>query len=364
MKIEYVELRQLSVPLREPFHTPHGTVSNKKLTLVSLWSDGLRGTAESVALSAPSYTGETQESVWHILKDFIAPALVGAEFADPSDFQKLFAWVRGNPMALAAAECAVWDLICRAQGISLHAALGGTRTRIPAGRSIGMNTPDMLEQIRRLMDQNYHKIKVKITPGSDEAILAAIRREFGDGLPLMADANSAYAGAASLASLDRFKLMMIEQPLAWNDLLLHADLQRQMQTPICLDESITSLHDATLAIRLQACRIINLKIGRVGGLATARAIHDLCHKHGIPVWCGGMFELGIGRAFNLAISSLPGFTLPGDTCPTETTFDCDIITNPLTIDKDGCMPVPTGPGSGVEPDEDMIASLTERKIRF
>jgi o-succinylbenzoate synthase len=366
VKIERVELRHLRAPLRSPFHAPHGIVDSRSLTLVSLWSDGLRGTAESVALDAPTYTAETHLSVWHILKDFIAPALVGAEINSPEDFQTLFSYIRGNPMARAAAECAIWDLTCRARGESLHSALGGTRTRVPAGRSIGMNRPNLIDQIAHLHAHHFHKIKIKIAPGCDVSVLEKIRSVFGDGLPLMADANSAYHGAdmAAVRSLDRFQLMMIEQPLAWNDLAEHAELQAHMQTPLCLDESITCLHDAALAIRLHACRIINLKIGRVGGLSEARTIHNFCLAHSIPVWCGGMFELGIGRAFNLALASLPGFTIPGDTCPTETTFDHDIITSPLPIDEEGYMPVPSGPGSGVEPDDPAIDALTQHKLDF
>jgi O-succinylbenzoate synthase len=290
--------------------------------------------------------------------------VVGQDVSTPQDLARLTKPVRGHQIAKMGLEAAVWDLLGRAQNRSISHLLGGTRERVSVGVSIGVqgSVPALLERIAGFWAQGYSRIKIKIRPGWDVAVVAQVRERFPD-VPLMADANSAYtlADAGQLAALDEFDLMMIEQPLAYDDLVDHAELQRQLRTPICLDESVPSLAAARAALALDSGRIVNIKPGRVGGLTVARAIHDLCLAEGIPVWCGGMLETGIGRAHNVALASLPGFTLPGDISGSARYFHEDIVDPPFVVNDDGTMTVPSGPGIGVTVLDGRLDAVTRRR---
>lgn len=368
MKIERVELRLLRLPLKAPFETSFGRFSEKECVLVSLSSEGMTGYGESVAFTSPHYNEETTETVWHMLERFLIPALLSRSVDAPEDVAEWFAPIRRNYMAISSLEGAVWDLFCKQNRLSLAAALGGKKRQIEVGVSIGIEpTVDQtLRNVERFVEEGYKRIKVKIKPGFDVQLVEAIRKRFGDGLPLMADANSAYTleDVDLLTQLDDYGLMMIEQPLAHDDIIDHAVLQQRLRTPICLDESIHSVHDAAKAIRLGSCKIINIKTGRVGGLTNAKKIHDLCAEHGIPVWCGGMFETGVGRAHNIALSSLPNFTLPGDTSASSRYWVQDIVSPGVEFASPGCLDVPAGYGIGYEIDQKALEKYTLRKASF
>lgn len=352
MRIDRIEVRRLAMEMKEPFETSFGVEQRKDFLLVRIESGSFVGWGESVAGHAPVYSGETTETCVHMLRDFLIPALLGKEIEHPDDAHRLWAFARGNNMAKAVLDGALWDLYARREGLSLAQTLGGTRERISVGISLGIEPQleTLLEKIALRLEQGYHRIKVKIKPGWDLHVIEAIRKRFGP-IPLMADANSAY----SLADLDLFKAMddfdltMIEQPLAYYDIYEHSKLQHHLKTPICLDESIHSPADARAAIEMGACRVINLKVGRVGGLTPSRQLHDICLEHGVPVWCGGMLEAGIGRAHNVAVTTLPGFSLPGDTAASSRYWYEDIIEPEVTVSPDGYITVPTGPGIGYEP---------------
>jgi O-succinylbenzoate synthase len=315
-----------------------------------------------VAAEDPGYSYETTDTAWSVLTDFLVPGLLGREIDDARDLLAPVAWVRGHRMAKAGLEMAAWDLEARRRGVSLAELLGGRRGDVAVGVSVGIQPSDeaLVEKVRGYVDEGYARIKIKIKPGRDVETLTAVRTEFPD-LPMMADANSAYSlqDVARLRALDGLGLMMIEQPLAYDDLLDHSRLQREIETPICLDESIRSVRDAELALDLGAGRIINIKPGRVGGFAQAKAIHDLCRDRGIPVWCGGMLESGVGRAHNVALASLPGFTLPGDISASRRYWERDIV-EPEFVMTGGTMQVPPGPGIGVAVREDEFPELTRR----
>ncbi|MHB8578175.1 MAG: o-succinylbenzoate synthase, partial [Dehalococcoidia bacterium] len=316
--VERVDLYLAQLPLVHPFTTSSHTKHFLEHILVRVrTADGAEGWGECASPSDPYYCAETVETCWHILRDFLAPALLGATWEQPELVSTLWQKVRGNNFAKAGIEMACWDLDARARGISVARALGGDAARpfIESGISIGIEPSPaaLVAQIDRYVAQGYRRMKMKIGPGHDVQYVAAVRERYPD-LPVMVDANSAYTlrDAAVLQELDRFNLMMIEQPLGDDDIVDHATLQRQLRTPICLDESIHSAEDARKALDLDAGRIINIKVSRLGGLAEAKRTHDLCRARGVPVWCGGMHEFGVGRAANVAINSLPGFTLPGD----------------------------------------------------
>jgi o-succinylbenzoate synthase len=363
VKVERAVLRELPLELTEPFRTSHGTVAVRRVVLLTLEGEGIEGWGECVAGAAPSYTYETADTAWHILVDFVLPNVVGRAFERPEDVLAGVAWVRGHPMAKAAVEMAAWDLAARAEGVSLARKLGGERASVAVGVSVGLQADDdrLAEVVGRHLDAGYARIKVKIAPGRDVEMLGFLRERFPTAV-LMADANSAYtlADAPRLRELDSLALQMIEQPLAHDDLLGHARLQKSIATPVCLDESIGSEHDAALAVELGSCRVINLKPGRVGGLGAARRIHDAMVGAGVPVWCGGMLESGIGRAHNLALASLPGFTLPGDISASRRYWERDIVAPEFEV-RDGAMAVPTGPGIGVDVDVDRVEALTVRE---
>ncbi|WP_019121610.1 o-succinylbenzoate synthase [Brevibacillus massiliensis] len=361
MKLEAITLRRMRMELKAPFTTSFGTFLQKDFILVEMRDqEGNSGWAESVAFAAPWYNEETLETNWHIMKDFLIPLLFETPITHPDEVSQRFAHIRRNNMAKAALEGAVWDLYAKRQNVSLAKALGGERTEIEVGISIGIqkSVKDLLALIDQYVSEGYRRMKVKIKPGWDVDVMAEVRRHFPDIL-LMADANSAYTmeHADRLKELDAFNLMMIEQPLASDDIVDHAQLQRQLNTPICLDESIHSVEDARKAIELRSCKIINIKIGRVGGLTESKKIHDLCADRNIPVWCGGMLESGVGRAHNIALTTLSNFTMPGDTAASSRYWDRDIIDPEVTVEN-GVIRVPEQRGIGYEPNRDAIDRFT------
>jgi o-succinylbenzoate synthase len=350
--VERVDLYLVKLPLVRPFTTSSHTKDHLEHIIVRLRSgDGAEGWGECASPSDPFYCAETVETCWHIMRDFLAPALLGQRWDAPADVAALWQKVRGNNFAKAGIEMACWDLAARARGISVARVLGGDEARpfIESGISLGIEpTPAaLIEQIERAVAQGYRRMKMKIGPGHDIAYVEAVRARFPE-VALMVDANSAYtlADALLLRELDNYRLMMIEQPLGDDDIVDHARLQAQLQTPICLDESIHTADDARKALEIDAGRIINIKVSRLGGLGEAKKTHDLCRARGIPVWCGGMHEFGVGRAANVAINSLPGFTLPGDISSSNERYKEDIVEPPLLM-RDGLMPVPLDrPGLG------------------
>ena len=367
MKIDRIELREVHLPLVHPFETSFGRETEQRVVIVAAYADGLVGYGESAAGIGPWYSYETVETCWHVQRDFLVPILLETTIDRPHEVAERFAPVRGHNMAKTGIEAAVWDLFAKADGVPLSRLLGGERDRIESGVSVGIqpSTDALLDRIGTFLDEGYRRIKIKIKPGWDVAVAAAVRQSFPDAR-LMVDANSAYtlADAPTLRALDAHDLMMIEQPLGHDDLLDHAKLQERIETPVCLDESIVTPEHARAAIELGSCRIVNIKAGRVGGLTAAVRIHDLCREHGLPVWCGGLLETGIGRAHNLALSTLPGFSLPGDVSASARYYEEDLVDPPFTLDPDGTIPVPDGPGIGVSVDQDRLAACTVRSQTF
>ena len=367
MKINRVELREIQLPLVHFFETSFGRTTLRRIVLVRVEAGGLTGWGEVTAGETPFYSHETPDTAWHILRDLLIPWTVGQEWKSLSDVASRFRPIRGHNMAKAALENALWDIESQQKGIPLARLIGGTLEEIPCGVSIGIqgSIEELLEKIQRELDAGYQRIKVKIKPGWDVSVLERIRARF-PRVPLMVDANSAYtlADLPHLKAFDQFYLMMIEQPLGWDDLVDHAKVQRELVTPICLDESIHSADDARKAIEIGACRIINVKLGRVGGFTAARQVHDVCQGKRVPVWCGGMLESGIGRAHNIAMSALPGFTLPGDVSASQRYWKQDIIDPGVTITKRGTIHVPRTPGLGFTINLDRLEKATVRKESF
>ena len=366
--VRELTLREIRLPLREPFAISSGTVTTRRILLAELRDqDGATAWSECAAGGAPNYSPDTIDTAWLAIREWVAPRILGCEFAHPRDVHAaLERDFRGHWMAKATLEMGVWGLAAGREGASLAAVLGGTRDRIAVGISLGIQpTPAALaERASRALASGYRKIKLKIKPGADLEFVAACRRALGPEAPLMADANNAYTlhDADHLARLDEFGLLMIEQPLAWDDLVRHAALQRRLRTPICLDESITGVDRAEDMVTLGAGRIVNIKPGRVGGLTPAMAIHDFCARHGVPVWCGGMLESGVGRAYNVALASLPNFTIAGDISPSSRYWERDIVEPEWVMDADGTMAVPRHrPGLGVTIDRQRVDDLTVRR---
>jgi len=364
IRVAELALREIRLTLREPFRISSGVMSERRILLLELRdSDGNLAWSECVAFQAPIYSAETIDTAWLAMTSWLAPRVLGIEFGSPAHVKAaLDDDLRGHNMAKAAVEMGIWGLSALRAGKPLAETLGGTRDRVVTGISLGIQaTPVAL--VTRATDAlaaGYRKIKVKIMPGKDVEYVAAVREALGPDVSIMADANSAYtlAQADHLAQLDAFNLIMIEQPLGEDDLVRHAALQRRLATPICLDESITSLERAQDMLTLGSGKIINIKPGRVGGFAAARAIHDL----GVPVWCGGMLESGIGRAYNVALASLPNFTLPGDLSPSARYWDRDIVTPEWTMDAEGMVKVPREtPGIGVTVDVDRVDDLPVKR---
>jgi o-succinylbenzoate synthase len=359
MKITGIELRRVAMPLVAPFRTSFGTETTRDILLVRVATPDSEGWGECVAMNDPLYSSEYVDGAADVLTRFLIPAVTALDNPSASAAGSLLRRFKGHLMAKAALETAVLDAELRAAGMSLARYLGATRTRVPCGVSVGImeSVPRLLDAVAGYLAEGYQRIKLKIEQGWDVEPVRAVRERFGDIL-LQVDANAAYslAEASQLAALDPFDLLLIEQPLAEDDVRGHAELARMLRTPICLDESITSARAAADAITLGACRIVNIKPGRVGGYLEARRVHDVCAAHDVPVWCGGMLETGIGRAANLALAALPGFVFPGDTSASARYYRQD-ITPPFVL-SDGYLPVPAGAGIGVEPLPEVLDSVT------
>ncbi|MGH9715316.1 MAG: o-succinylbenzoate synthase [Candidatus Acidiferrales bacterium] len=363
MKLRKVTLREIHLRLLSPFETSFGKTDIRRIVLLEADVDGIVGWGESTAGEGPFYSYETVETAWHILRDHAWRMMKGREFSSAADVWELLLPIRGHNMAKAALETAIWDSEAKQKNVALAKLLGGTRAEIPCGVSIGIqpSIATLIEKVEKELAAGYQRIKIKIKPGLDLELVRALRQRFPQ-IRLMVDANSAYRmeDAPLLKQLDAFHLMMIEQPLGYDDIYSHAALQRKLDTPICLDECIHDVENARAAIELGACRIINIKLGRVGGHAPARRVHDLCESKSIPVWCGGMLESGIGRAHNIAMSSLSNFSLPGDVSASRRYWSEDIIDPEVEVSNQGAIRVPTAPGIGYTPRLDRIDSLTAR----
>jgi O-succinylbenzoate synthase len=342
-------------------------VEYRRILLMEADVDGVTGWGECVAGEDPFYSPETVNTAWIVLRDHLWPLVKGQEFGSASEIWDMLAHVRGHNMAKASLEAAVWDAEARQKNLPLWKLLGGTRQEISSGVSIGIkeSLEVLVAAVKKEIDAGYQRIKLKIKPGKDIAVVGRIRQEF-PGIKLMVDANSAYRleDWPLLKQLESFYLMMIEQPLGWDDLFSHIELQKKLDTPICLDECIHSDEHALAAVTMGACKIINMKLGRVGGFTPAKRIHDICQRHGVPVWSGGMLETGIGRAHNIALSTLPNFTLPGDVTASKRYWHEDIIEPEVTVSSRGTIAVPQGPGIGFEPRVDRIEKLTARVERL
>ncbi len=365
-RIREIELRLIGLPLVRPFRTSFGEETEKVCVLTRVETDDASGWGECVAGPDPGFSEEFNEAAWLVLRDFLVPAVFRAGDVAPEDLEDVLAGIRGNPMAKATLVNAVLDAELRASGRSLAEFLGAERDRVTCGVSVGITptTEGLLEQVEGYLSEGYRRIKLKIEPGTDVERVAAVRAAHPEVL-LSVDANAAYApeDVDVFRALDGFDLLMIEQPLRHDDLVEHARLQRRIRTDLCLDESIRSAADARAALELGACRIVNIKQGRVGGILEAKRVHDVCIGRRAPVWCGGMLETGIGRATNLALAALPGFTLPGDTSASGRYFAED-LTEPHVLAADGTMAVPRGPGIGVEPIHERLEACTLRLERF
>ena len=367
LRLSRVTLREIRMALREPFEISSGRTTERRILLLELEdADGAAAWSECVAGERPNFSAETIDTAWLALTEWIVPRTLGVGIGHPSAIDGMLRrGIRGHPMAKAAVEMGAWALWAGREGTSLSRLIGGTREAISAGISIGIQDRPaaLVDKARAALARGYRKIKIKIRPGADIEYVGAVREELGPDAPLMADANSAYTPghAEHLADLDAYRLLMIEQPLAQDDLRRHAQLQDRLETPICLDESIPHAAAAEDMLALGAGRIVNVKPGRVGGFTEALAIHDLCRRHAVPVWCGGMLESGVGRAYNVALASLPHFTLPGDVSPSARYWTEDVVTPEWTMDSAGMVTVPADrPGLGVTVNVDRIDDLTVR----
>jgi len=364
LKLQKLILREIRMPLVTPFETSFGRVTDRRMLIVEVQSDGVSGWGECVAGEGPFYAPETVETAWEILSHFIWPILKEREFATAADVWASLETIRGHNMAKGAIESAVWDAEARQKNIPLWKLLGGVRQEIACGVSIGIkeSLEELIATVERELAAGYQRIKIKIKPGKDVTPVEQLRLKF-PRIRLMVDANSAYRTEdwPHLKRLEAYYLMMIEQPLGWDDIFSHVDLQRRLDTPICLDECIHTEEHARAAIELGACRIINMKLGRVGGYTPAKRIHYLCQEKQIPVWCGGMLESGIGRAHNIALSTLDNFSLPGDVTASRRYWVEDVIDPEVTVTRNGTIRVPDGPGIGFSPRVERIESLSARK---
>jgi len=364
MNIELIAIRELKMRLKAPFETSFGVTHNRRILLVEVVADGVSGWGEVTTGETPSYNPETTDTAWHVISDFIAPLLTGKSIASAADVAALLAGIRGHEMAKAGVENALWDIEAQQKRLPLAKLVGGSWDEIRCGVSLGIreNPEALVNKVAEEVGNGYQRIKLKIKPGKDLEYVAAVRKEFPE-TQLSVDANSAYTleDTEHLQKLDAFHLLMIEQPLRWDDIHSHAKLQKQIETAICLDECINSVNDAQAAIESGACRIINIKLGRVGGHSSARKVHDMCWQNNIPVWCGGMLEAGVGRAHNIAMSTLPNFTLPGDVSASARYWDEDIIDPEVEVTPQGTIRVPTTPGLGYKVKRELVEKLTVRK---
>jgi o-succinylbenzoate synthase len=362
MRIEQIDLAVVRLPLIRPFQTSSSRKAHLDHILVRVVADGVVGWGECASPSDPFYCPETTETCWHLLHDFLGPMVLGRPWSSIEELTDLYRQVKGNGFARSGLETACWDLLARSQGLPLYRLLGGERSEILSGVSLGIESDlaALFANIDQYLAEGYRRIKLKIAPGRDVDVVRQVRERY-PSIALQVDANSAYTldDVETLKALDAFDLLLIEQPLAHDDIIDHARLQAALKTPVCLDESIHSAADARKAIEIGACRVINIKVSRVGGLLEARRIHDVCRAHGVPVWCGGMHEFGIGRAANVAIASLPGFSLPGDVSGSDKYYQEDLVA-PAVLAHDGAIAMFDGPGIGVEPIEDRIRRNTRR----
>ena len=361
--INQIEMRELRMRLVHPFETSFGATQDRHIVLIKVSSGTHTGYGEVTAAEGPFYSYETWETAWHVLRDYIIPSVIGKEMEHVGNFAAFVQGIRGHNMAKAGIETALWDLDAKIRKVPLWKLVGGSRERIDCGVSIGIQSSidKLLAKIEAEINAGYRRIKIKIKPGWDVEIVKQVRAAFPK-VPLMGDANSAYTldDIDLFKKMDRYNLMMFEQPLHYEDIIDHAELQTQIETPICLDESIHSAADARKAIEVAACRIINIKLGRVGGYKEVRAIHDLCRDNGVPVWCGGMLESGIGRAHNVALSSMENFSLPGDVSASRRYWDEDIIEPAVEVSADGQISQRNEPGIGYSVKERLIDDLTVR----
>jgi O-succinylbenzoate synthase len=367
MKIDSITLHHLRMPLVSPFETSFGRETDRECILVEIKSEGLTGYGECVASRDPGYNYETTGTAIHILKDFIIPIILGRDFKDAADFQSTVFGIRGHHLAKAGVEMALWDLLGKRSNKSLAELLGGVREKVEVGVSIGIqeSAQSLVRSVADYVKQGYARVKIKIKPGRDVGDASAVRNEFPN-LRLQVDANSAYSldDVNILAPLDKLNLLLIEQPLFEDDIWDHHKLQEQFQTPICLDESIVSPRHARYAIEMNACRVINIKAGRLGGLSQAVMVHGLCKQVSLPVWCGGMLETGIGRASNLALAALPNFVLPGDISASDRYYARDITNERFVLNSDSTIDVPHGAGLGVTIDEAALKNFSLNSISF
>jgi O-succinylbenzoate synthase len=364
MRIESITLRKIKMRLKAPFETSFGVIHDRTVVLVELVADGITGWSEATVSHGPVFNSETVGTAWLIIREFLAPLILRKELRSASEVPGLFAATRGHEMARAGVENALWDIEAQQKNIPLAKLLGGSQSEVKCGVSLGLQTcPEkLLEKVEVELRSGYQRIKLKIKPGKDLDFVRAVRKAHPDIL-LSVDANSAYslADMEHLKRFDEFNLLMMEQPLWWDDIANHAKLQKNLKTPICLDESIRHVRDAETAIELGAARIINIKLGRVGGHSSAREIQAFCLAHKIPVWCGGMLECGIGRAHNIAVSSLPGYTLPGDVSASKRYWEEDVVDPPVEVTPHGTIQVPAGPGLGYHVRRDLIDRWTTEK---
>ena len=367
MKIETIILREIQMRLKSPFETSFGVIQDRRILLVEVIADGVSGWGEVTAMETPSYNSETTDTAWHIISDFIAPVIVGRTIARATEFAALTERIRGHEMAKAGVENAIWDAEAQRQGLPLCKLLGGSLNEIVCGVSLGIrdSPASLIAKVEQELSDGYQRIKLKIKPGKDVDFVGAVRRSFPKAA-LSVDANSAYRleDAMHLKRLDEFGLLMIEQPLYWDEIHAHARLQALLETALCLDECISNSRHAAAAIELGACRIINIKLGRVGGHTAARRVHDICSTHGIPVWCGGMLESGVGRAHNIAMSTLPGFKLPGDVSASRRYWNEDIIEPEVEVTPRGTIRVRQTPGLGYKVRRDAVDRLTVRSNQW
>jgi o-succinylbenzoate synthase len=365
MRLHSLTLRELHLTLLTPFETSMDRVTERRILLAELHTgNNVSGWGECTAGENPYYSPEDTDTAWHILKNFIWPKLKGRELPSAAEVWPLLEQIRGHNMAKAAIETAAWDAEAKLKNMPLWKLIGGQREEIPCGVSIGVkdSLDELSAAVKKELAAGYQRIKIKIKPGKDLAQVQRLRQDFPQ-IKLMVDANSAYRkeDLPLLQQLDAYYLMMIEQPLGWDDLFGHVEIQKNLKTPICLDECIHTYEQAEAAISLGACKIINIKLGRVGGQLQAKRIHDLCQKNKIPVWCGGMLESGIGRAQNIAMSTLPNFSLPGDVTASARYWQEDIIHPEVTVSPQGTIKVPTTPGLGFNPSQNRIAAITTRQ---
>jgi O-succinylbenzoate synthase len=364
MRIDAIILRELHLPLVRPFETSFGVTRNRRILLAEVQSEGLTGWGECTAGEHPNFSAESTDTCWSVITQELGPMLAAASPEHGGDCPKLLKMVRGNPMAKATLENAIWDLEAQREGVSLSRLLGGVQETIPCGVSLGIQAsiPELLEIVEREVGAGYQRIKLKCKPGWDTEVFERVRNRW-PGIMLSCDANSAYrlGDADHLVEFEAFDLLMIEQPLWHDDFYYHSMLQKRLETPICLDESIRNRRDALAAIEMESCRIINIKLGRVGGFSEAIAVHNAAQERGIPVWCGGMLEAGIGRSHNIALSTLENFTLPGDVSASARYFAEDIVEPEITVSKAGEITIPDTPGRGYEVKTDLVERLTVRK---